>query len=141
MGGMTEQLTTLETILQKIVNESDPVMRSELADRYAAELRLTLRTISSRSMGTLWSEKEDILEQVGDTNTLVSRLLQVLEDHTIESREYRTEAVGALKEVQKHLRDYIALVPPEEHIALMKQIAEHELRITALENDADGDKS
>ena len=136
---MTEQLTALETILHKIVQEPDPVIRSELADRYAAELKYTLRAISSRSMGTLWSEKEDILEQVGDTNTLVSHLLTVLEDHNLESREYRTTAVAAMQAVNQKLDDYIGALPHEERLKIIAQVADHEVRITALEHQDHGE--
>ena len=137
---MTEHLTALDTILQQIVRETDPAERSLLADRYAAELRMTLRTISGRAHSVIWSEKDDILEQVGDTNTLVSRLLEVLEAHNVESREYRKEATETLHAVNQQLNDYITALPNEERTRLVAQItvntaqiADHEQRITALE--------
>jgi hypothetical protein len=138
---MTDQLTALEITLQNIVAEADPVKRADLADRYAAELRLTIRSISSRTQSVIWSEKDDILEQVGQVNVLVSRTLAALQDHSIESRMYREAAAMALQTATEKLNTYIAALPPEERARLIAQIADHELRITALENDADGDKS
>lgn len=129
---MTTQ-TALEHILQRIVMEPDPVVRSELADRYAAELRTTLQTISGRAMSTVWSEKDTILEQIGDTNTLVSRLLEVLNEHNEESRAYRASRITELQTVNAKLDAYIAMLPNDERLRLVAQIADHEKRITALE--------
>jgi len=137
---MTEQTTALETILQKIVSEPDPVVRSELADRYAAELRHTIRSMGERTHDTIWSEKDYILEQIGAVNLLVSETLTVLKDHNLESREYRKAAALALQTATEKLNTYIAALPPEERARLIVQIADHETRITALEDQDNADK-
>ena len=138
---MPDQQTSLETILQKIVAEADFDTRADLADRYAAELRLTMRSISDRTQGVIWSEKDDILEQIGQVNALVSRTLAVLQDHSVESRLYREAAAMALQTATEKLNTYIADLPPEERARLVAQIADHELRITALEDQDNADKS
>jgi len=134
-------LTVLERILQELVNETDANNRTLIANKYLSELQGTLRAISGRSFSTLWSEKEDILEQIGDVNTIVSRLLEVLEAHNIESRRYREgqkvdqlSIIDELHKVNRRIDD----ITDERLIA---QITNHEERITALENERSDDKS
>lgn len=133
---MTTQ-TALEQILQRIVMEPDPTLRSQLADRYAAELRITLQSISGRAMSTVWSEKDTILEHIGDTNTLVSRLLEVFNEHNEESRVYREGRIAALQAVNAKIDAYMEALPNDERLRLVAQIADHEERITALEQHQD----
>lgn len=134
---MSSTQTTLEHILHRIVIETDPAVRAELADAYAAELRVTLRTISGRSMSTVWSEKNDLLEQIGDVNVLISHLLTALNEQNEATGIYRQGTVQALADVNQKLDSYIGALPHEERERLIAQIANHEERITALERASD----
>lgn len=131
---------SLDRTLAQIVVETDPVKRAELADHYIAELKVMLRSMNERTMVTVWSEKEDILQQIGDSNTLISEAMHLLNEHNEDSKIYRASILQHLETLHGKIDLYVGQLPMQERAKLIAQIADHEKRIAAIESKYGGDK-